>query len=385
MAYGVKLGLVAPGSDLIRAVLAALGDCQRDGLLADGDIVCVTESVVARAQGNYVDLDYVAAQLTAVLALEADDCLGVVFPITSRNRFSLILKAMARAVSRGTLALQLSFPRDEVGNRLLDQELMDQLELTPDRVVPVESLPRTCPHPITGVDYLSLYLDLIRSEGARPEVILANDPLAITAHAPAAVVAADIHTRQRTAAALAASGLRTATLGDFCNSPQQEGQGWSEWGLLGSNMASATRLKLAPRHAPAFAERLQQAARAQLGLQLGVVIYGDGAYLDPSSGIYELADPSPSFGSTADLSQRMRQGVKYKLLADTLLEQGVPEDEIERLVAAGSSQSSEPGSDATGGTTPRRLEDVVASLADLVSGSADAGTPVVVVRGFLDP
>ena len=382
LAYGIKMGVVRQGSDLETMVLESLEKCHRDGLLSNGDIVCVTESVVARAQGNYVTLDHVAMETRAIMDIDPTGCLGVVFPIASRNRFSLVLKGLARAVCDGRVVVQMSFPFDEVGNQVVDPSVAERMGLEHTSLVYAHQLPQPSLHPVTGVDYLALYQEIIGSEGVEACILLSNDPLAVMAEQPNAVIAADIHRRDDTSRTLAATGVRTATLQELCAS-ETGGQGWSEWGLLGSNMSSSDRLKLAPRNASAFARKIQTLARTQLGIEIEVIINGDGAYMDPRTGIYELADPKPSFGSTDGLVRRMRRGVKYKLFADMLLERGVSEDEIEAFIA--NRKAMHPTSDSAGteGTTPRSLEDIVASLADLVSGSADAATPVVVVRGFL--
>ncbi len=384
LAYGIRMGVVTPGGDLESMVLASLVKCQEDELLADGDVVCVTESVVARAQGNYVTLDQVAQEVRRTLSLPDDGCLGVVFPIASRNRFSLILRALARAVRGGRLVIQMSFPCDEVGNRVLDPDVLKKNRLSLSDTIPADRLPLgPCLHPVTGVDYLAMYRKIATSEGAATEILLANDPLAILSCRPDAVIAADIHSRHHTQAALQETGMTTITLKDLCRDALPD-QGWSEWGLLGSNMASGDRLKLAPRDARGFAHILQARIKKDLGLEVEVIVYGDGAYKDPSTGIYELADPHPTFGATDGLVNRMRQGVKYKLFADMLLEKGMVEQEIEAFLAQKKQETMAPDAMDAEGTTPRRLEDIVASLADLVSGSADAGTPVVVVRGFLN-
>ncbi len=375
LAFGVKMGLIVHGMDIVKTVFDQLIRCHRDGLLDDGDIVCITESVVARAQNNYVTTADVAREVGEKLQLSPEDRLGLVFPIASRNRFALVLRGLSLALPRGEVVVQFSFPYDEVGNQVIDPDFACSLG---QELITLEELgDREFPHPVTGIDYLRLYRDIVSEAGAAPRIILCNDPLRILQYSPDGVIAADIHTRARTKALLAAHHSRCLTLDQLCNS----GAVYSEWGLLGSNISAGEKIKLAPREGPAIVAGLQQLAKEQLGVHLEVMIYGDGAYRDPTTGIYELADPRTTVAATAGLN-RYREGIKYKYLADHYyLEKGKSVAEIEKLLEE---QKQNPGADkeACEGTTPRRMEDVVASLADLVSGSSDAGTPLVIVKGF---
>ena len=376
LAFGVKMGLIVRGMDIIKTVFEQLLCCHRDGLLESGDIICITESVVARAQNNYVTTADVARESREKLRLSPEDRLGLVFPIASRNRFALVLRGLALAVPRGEVVLQLSFPHDEVGNQIIDPDFADALGRD---LITLEDLgEREFPHPVTGIDYIRLYRDIISETGAVPRIILCNDPLQILEYRPDGVIAADIHTRARTRALLAARHPRCLTLDQLCNS----GTAHSEWGLLGSNISAGEKIKLAPREGPAIVAELQRLAREKLGLHLEVMIYGDGAYRDPTTGIYELADPRPTVAATAGLN-RYREGIKYKYLADYYyLEKGKSIAEIEKLLQEQKQNPAGGDGESCEGTTPRRMEDVVASLADLVSGSSDAGTPLVVVKGF---
>jgi hypothetical protein len=234
-------------------------------------------------------------------------------------------------------------------------------------------------HPLTGVDYIKLYREVIASEGAVPSIILSNNPLQAIECGPDGIIIADIHRRNKTLEQVTERYENCITLDQICN----EGDVCSEWGLLGSNMSSGERLKLAPRDGQKVVEELQTKVKNKLGIDLEVLIYGDGAYLDPSSGIYELADPKAAFAATAGLDC-FREGLKYKLLADHCYhEEQKNAAEIEVIMADRIRQELPVDAMAKEGTTPRKMEDVLASLADLISGSADAGTPVVVVRGFL--
>ncbi len=378
-AFGLKMGVVLPGTDLKEMVVSALKKVSQDELLDDYDVICVTESVVARSQNNFVSVDDVAKELRSKLNLAEDGKVGVVFPITSRNRFSLILEGIARAVPRGEVIVQLSFPSDEVGNRIISPEAAEELDLAKGYVHFSDLASHDCRHPITQVDYLAMYGQVIEEQGAKATVILSNDPTQIGAFAPDGVIAADIHTRDITRKKIGKINSNVITLQDLC----REGESWCEWGLLGSNMSANKKLKLAPKEASLFARELQEAIYIATGRKVEVLVYGDGAYKDPSTGIYELADPMPVFGMTEGISGRYREGIKYKYLADVCHAEGKNTLEIEAHLAEQAEQFFAQDHILTGGTTPRRAEDVIASLADLVSGSADAGTPVIVVKNIL--
>lgn len=378
-AFGVKMGVVVPGTDLNGMVVSALRKVAEDGFLDNTDVICVTESVVARAQNNFVSVDDVAKELRSKLGLKENGKVGVVFPITSRNRFSMILAGIARAVPQGEVIVQLPFPADEVGNQIVSQEVAETLNLC-DGLIRFEDLKyEDCLHPITKVNYLAMYRDVIESQGAKATIFLSNDPTLIMKFFPDGVIAADIHSRHNTRKKLLAETKNCITLQDLCN----QGDSWSEWGLLGSNMSSGNKLKLAPREASVFARNLCDSILAATGCNVEVLVYGDGAYKDPSTGIYELADPMPVFGMTEGFHGRFREGIKYKYLADVCHDEGKCVAEIEAHLAEKCREPFERNHIMTEGTTPRRVEDVIASLADLVSGSADAGTPVVIVKNIL--
>lgn len=375
MAFGVKMGVILPGMSIVDQVYDVLCRCHRDGLLGDGDIVCITESVVARAQNNYVTTGDIAREVREKLQLGPQGRVGVVFPIASRNRFSMILKGIAAAVPRGRVLVQLSFPRDEVGNQVVSPEFVGEMDK--DLITDSDLAGREFRHPITGVDYIQLYRDVIESTGAEPVVYLCNDPRRVLDYRPDGVIAADIHTRAATKAAINQVIDNCITLDELCS----EGEACSEWGLLGSNMSAGDKLKLAPRNGRETVYALQERLADGLGVKVDVLIFGDGAYHDPSSGIFELADPSPAFAATEGLN-RFREGFKFKYLADYYYEQGKSAGEIEQILAESKKSGLPLDCLEKEGTTPRRLEDVLASLADLVSGSSDAGTPVVLIKGF---
>lgn len=377
-AFGLKMGVIVPGSNLLDMITGIVKDCDRDHLLDDGDVLCVTESVVARAQNNYVTTAEVAAEIRSRLQIGADAKIGVLFPIASRNRFSMILEAIAASVPQGEVIVQMSWPRDEVGNQIIAEDYACSLgKVYSDPITSEELVRHSFKHPITEIDYLELYRQTIQGQGAKAKIILSNDPEYLLTEEPAGVIIADIHSREKTKETLAGK-VNTLTLSEICSSPDRHA--WSEWGLLGSNMSSGNRLKLPPRDASAFARDVQREVAEHTGKEVEVIIYGDGAYKDPTTQIYELADPQPVFGATEGFANAMREGFKYKYLADLYHQQGKSVGEIEEIlkeqgVGAQSQMEAE-------GTTPRRMEDVIASLADLVSGSADAGTPLVLVKGF---
>ncbi len=377
LAFGLKMGVILPGMNLVDEVLNALSPCNGDGLLGDNDVICITESVVARAQNNYITVDDIAREIKAKLGLKEDSRLAVVFPIASRNRFSMILKGLARAVPRGEVVIQLSYPSDEVGNQVVDPEFTCELD---KEVITPEDLGKRCfKHPVTGVDYINLYRDIISGEGAGPVLYLSNNPLEVLKYNPDGVVAADIHTRVVTRKTITEHYENCITLDQVFT----EGEVYSEWGLLGSNMSSGERLKLAPREGKQLVNTLQSRIKETFGHDVQVMIYGDGAYLDPTSGIYELADPRAAFAATDGLDC-LREGLKYKYLADQCYhEEKKSAEEIEAILSENMKRKMDQDSMEREGTTPRRMEDVIASLADLVSGSADAGTPVVVIKNFL--
>lgn len=382
-AFGVKMGVVIPGMDLVQEIVKQTKKCVEDGLIDNGDVLCITESVVARAQNNYVTLHQVAAEIAKKLKLGTDSKLGVVFPILSRNRFAMILQAIAKTVPHGEVVVQLAWPSDEVGNQIISDQVMQELgKGYYDIITEADIDGRELLHPVTGIDYLRLYREIIQAEGAKATLFFANDPKAIEDYKCDGVIVADIHTRNKTKATLQSLVGNLISLVDINSDPKEEA--WSEWGLLGSNMSASNKLKLAPKNGTDFANQVQSSIKRATDKHIEVIIYGDGAYKDPSTGIYELADPRPVFGATSGFAGVIRTGIKYKYFADLAYEQGKSAHEIEaelkKLMRDGNENQQ-----LLEGTTPRQMADIIASLADLVSGSADAGTPLVVVKGFLSP
>lgn len=376
MAFGLKMGVILPGMSIVDTVYEQLDRCHQDGLLHDGDVVCITESVVARAQNNYVTTGDIAREVRLKLGLSPKGRVAVIFPIASRNRFSMILKGIAQAVPQGEVVVQFSFPRDEVGNLVICPDFVK--ELGKDLITLEDLGERRFKHPITGVDYMELYRSVIQSAGAEALIFFCNDPLRVAEFKPDGVIGADIHTRAETKKIIKQVVGNCIGLDNLCN----EGRARSEWGLLGSNMSAGDKLKLAPREGMQLVNELQQRLAEQLKVRVEVMIYGDGAYRDPSSGIYELADPQPAFAATDGL-KGFREGLKLKYLADHYYhEHGKSASEIEQILEQSRKNCLPGDSIEKEGTTPRKMEDVLASLADLISGSADAGTPVVLIKGF---
>ncbi len=381
-AFGVKMGVVVPGSNVPDMALEALTRCCQDDLLDDGDTVCITESVVARAQNNFVTLEDIAADVRLKLQLKEDSRLGIVFPILSRNRFSLILKGLAAAVPKGEVIIQLSHPADEVGNELFPDDLAESLGKGYEDTITLEDVKGyQFSHPITEVNYVELYQQIVAEAGAKANIIISNNPTALKEYHPDGIVVASIHSRFKVLRKVEAAGLNAITLQDICSDPKAAS--WSEWGVLGSNMSAGDRLKLAPRYANELAAEVQARVAKELGKKIEVIVYGDGAYKDPATGIYELADPQPALGMTEGLSGRYREGLKYKYMVDKMYAEGVKYEDIEASLAEAQKKTYSRNSIETEGTTPRKAEDLISSLSDLVSGSADAGTPMVLVKGFL--
>ncbi len=382
VALGVKAGVILPGDDIVQIVSERIEVCDSDGFLDDRDIVCVTESVVARSQENYVTEDDISKEVQNRLGMSVDGHLGVLFPIVSRNRFAAILRGIVKAVPEGKVTVQLSYPYDEVGNLTLSEDYLRECGWGHDKKIDADDLDEECSrHPLTGVNYVRLYQDIINEAGAEPHVFLSNDPLSILDSEPDGIVISEIHVRERTRALVEKKFRNLITLQDIFSDDSEPA--WSEWGLLGSNLSSGGKIKLAPRDGDKVAERIKDEILRQTGKSVEVIIYGDGAYKDPTSGIYELADPETFFGLTRGLMERRRTGVKYKWLTDELLGKGISREEIEERIEILKGQKHEIDSPFMEGTTPRRLADVVSSLADLVSGSADAGTPIILVKGML--
>ena len=382
---GVRAPIIRSGDDLSQIVPASvLEAAAEDGFsVRDRDIIAMTEAIVARAQGNYASVDHIAADVRAKLGGET---IGVIFPILSRNRFAICLRGIAKGAKK--VVLMLSYPSDEVGNHLIDVDVMDEKGIDPYQdVLTLEryrELFGYTTHPFTGVDYVAYYADLIRESGAEVEIIFANDPRAILKYTKN-VLACDIHTRKRTKRLLKAAGAeRVFGLDDILTAPV-DGSGYNEkYGLLGSNKSTEETVKLFPRECQDLVESIQKIMLEKTGKHVEVMVYGDGAFKDPVGKIWELADPVVSPAYTAGLEGTPNE-LKLKFLADNDfadLSGEALRDAIKAEIQK--KDGSLMGKMVSEGTTPRRLTDLIGSLCDLTSGSGDKGTPIVYIQGYFD-
>ena len=383
---GIRAPIIREGDDLAQIVVDSVWAASQSDLgfqFNDKDVVAITEAVVARAQGNYASIDDIAADVKAKLGGET---IGVIFPILSRNRFSVCLKGIAKGAKK--VVLMVSFPSDEVGNHLIDEELLDEKGVNPWSDVLTEAQYRELfgkvLHPFTGVDYLEFYRGLIEEAGAECEIILSNNAKTILNYTKN-VLNCDIHTRQRTKRILKNAGAEVVcSLDDILNAPVN-GSGCNEqYGLLGSNKATETTVKLFPRECDKFVERVAGLMKEKTGKNIEVMVYGDGAFKDPVGKIWELADPVVSPASTSGLEGTPNE-LKLKYLADNDFAD-LKGDELKAAISNAIKAKGDNlvGNMASQGTTPRRLTDLIGSLADLTSGSGDKGTPIIFVQGYFD-
>ncbi len=382
---GVRCPIIREGDNIAAIVVDSVIEAAREeGFeLRDKDVVAVTESVVARAQGNYASVEAIAEDVKNKLGGET---IGVIFPILSRNRFAICLRGIAMGAKK--IVLMLNYPSDEVGNHLVSLDQLDEAGINPYTDVLTEEKYRELfgvnPHPFTKVDYIQYYGDLIRSCGAEAEIILANDPRVILGYTDS-VLCCDIHSRARTKRILNAAGAkRVVGLDEILNSPVN-GSGFnSQYGLLGSNKSTENTVKLFPQECFDMVYNMQSDFKAKTGKNIEVMVYGDGAFKDPVGKIWELADPVVSPAYTAGLEGTPNE-LKLKYLADNDYADLKGEELKEAIAAAIRKKDGDlMGSMASQGTTPRRLTDLIGSLCDLTSGSGDKGTPIVLVQGYFD-
>ncbi len=382
---GIRCPIIRQGDDLAAIVTTSvLEAAESEGFaLRDRDVVCVTESVVARSQGNYAS---VAAIAKDVRAKTGGGVVGVIFPILSRNRFAICLRGIAAGVKK--VVLMLSYPSDEVGNALVSIDKVDEAGVNPYSDVLTLDRYRELfgygVHEFTGVDYVEYYASLIRECGAEVEILFANRPKTILNYTDT-VIACDIHTRARTKRILREAGARVVLgMDDILNAPV-DGSGCNEkYGLLGSNKATEDRVKLFPRDCQGLVEDIQARLLAATGKHVEVMVYGDGAFKDPQGKIWELADPVVSPAFTEGLRGTPNE-LKLKYLADNdfaALSGEALRDAISASIRA--KDANLKGKMASEGTTPRQLTDLIGSLCDLTSGSGDKGTPVVLIQGYFD-
>ena len=382
---GIRTPIIRGGDDLVNIVADSVLEAAKDeGLeIRDRDIIAATEAIVARAQNNYVTVDEIAEDIRNKFT---GDTLGVIFPILSRNRFAICLRAIAKGAKK--IVLMLSYPSDEVGNHLISIDMMDEKNVNPyTDVLTLEKyreLFGQVKHPFTGVDYVEYYGELIKEAGAEVEIIFSNNPRTILNYTKDVLVC-DIHTRARTKRILKENGGNTILgLDDILTSPIN-GSGCNEqYGLLGSNKATEEKVKLFPRNCEEFVLQLQAEIFKRTGKNVEVMVYGDGAFKDPVGKIWELADPVVSPAYTKGLEGTPNE-VKLKYLADNNFAH-LEGEELKNAIKEHIKNKKENlvGSMESQGTTPRRLTDLIGSLCDLTSGSGDKGTPVVYIQGYFD-
>lgn len=382
---GIRAPIIREGDDLVKIVTdSVLEAARQEGYeVRDRDVVAMTEAIVARAQGNYATVDDIAQDVREKLG---GGTIGVVFPILSRNRFAICLRGIAKGAKK--VVLQLSYPSDEVGNHLVDLDLVDEKGVNPyTDVLTLERFRELFGHilhPFTGIDYIDYYAQIIRESGAEVEIIFANDPRAVLKYADH-VLTCDIHTRARSKRLLKAAGAAVVCgLDDILNAPVN-GSGCNEkYGLLGSNKSTEDKVKLFPRDCQKLVEDIQDSLFKATGRHVEVMVYGDGAFKDPVGKIWELADPVVSPAYTAGLEGTPNE-LKLKYLADNDFAALSGEALREAIKSEISKKDgSLTGKMAAQGTTPRRLTDLIGSLCDLTSGSGDKGTPIIHIQGYFD-
>ena len=382
---GVRCPIIREGDNLVDIVVdSVLAAAESEGFaLRNRDVIGITESIVARAQGNYCSVEDIAAD---VKAKTGGDTVGVIFPILSRNRFAINLRGIAMGCKK--VVLMLSYPSDEVGNALLTYDQLDEAGINPySDVLSLEKYRELFgenKHEFTGIDYVAYYGDIIREAGAEVEIVFANQCRSILNYTDC-VITCDIHTRARTKRILKAAGAKVVLgLDDIMTAPVN-GSGCNEkYGLLGSNKSTETKIKLFPRECRDLVVAIQSALLEKTGKLIEVMVYGDGAFKDPQGKIWELADPVVSPAHTDGLIGTPNE-LKLKYLADNdfaALSGEALKDAITESIKA--KQDNLVGNMASQGTTPRQLTDLIGSLCDLTSGSGDKGTPVILIQGYFD-
>jgi len=379
---GLRAPIIRSGENLVEIVTNTVLEAAADDGFAirDRDVVAITESIVARVQGNYVSVDNIAQDIRNKFG---GGTVGLVFPILSRNRFSICLRGIAKGCKK--LVILLSYPSDEVGNGLFDADIMDEKNVDPfNDVLTLEKYRELfgfAKHPFTGMDYVSYYEELARECGAEVEFVFANDPRAILPYTKN-VLCCDIHTRHRTKRLLKKAGAELVYgMDDVMNAPI-DGSGYNEkYGLLGSNKSTEDSIKLFPRDCQDLVEDIQKLLLEKTGKHVEVMVYGDGAFKDPVGKIWELADPVVSPAYTAGLEGTPNE-LKLKYLADNdfadLSGEALKEAIKDKIQTKDTKVAGQLG------TTPRRLTDLIGSLCDLTSGSGDKGTPIVYIQGYFD-
>jgi len=382
---GIRCPIIRKGDNLVDiTVKSVLEACEAEGFsLRDRDVIALTESIVARAQGNYASIEAISKD---VKEKTGGEDVGVIFPILSRNRFSIVLRGIAKGVKK--VYLMLSYPSDEVGNALLTLDQLDEANVNPYSDVLTLSKYRELfgdnKHEFTGVDYVAYYQEIIKEAGAEVEVIFANQAKEILNYTKN-IIACDIHTRQRTKRILRANGANVVIGLDDILTTSIDGNGYNaQYGLLGSNKSTEDTVKLFPRDSQPLVEGIQSKILELTGKHVEVMVYGDGAFKDPQGKIWELADPVVSPFFTSGLVGTPNE-LKLKYLADNDFKDLSGEalkEAISKSIKA--KNSNLVGNMASQGTTPRQLTDLIGSLCDLTSGSGDKGTPIILIQGYFD-
>lgn len=382
---GIRCPIIREGDDLALIVVdSVLEAAEQDGFaIRDRDVISITESIVARAQGNYAPISAIAADVKEKLG---GDTIGVVFPILSRNRFATCLRGIAQGAKK--VVLMLSYPSDEVGNQLITLDQVDEAGINPySDVLTLENYREVFgdnKHHFTGIDYVQYYGDLIRESGAECEIIFANNPRVILDYTKN-VLNCDIHSRNRTKRILKEAGVERIFGMDEILTESIDGCGYNErYGLLGSNKSTEDTIKLFPRNCMPLVEDIQEKILERTGKHVEVMVYGDGAFKDPVGHIWELADPCVSVANTPGLEGTPNE-IKLKYLADNDFA-GLSGAELQQAIKKRIKEKNDDlvGDMASQGTTPRRITDLIGSLSDLTSGSGDKGTPVILIQGYFD-
>ena len=382
---GIRCPIIRQGDNLAEiAVNSVLEACEAEGFsLRDKDVIALTESIVARAQGNYASIDAISKDVKEKFNT---DTLGVIFPILSRNRFAICLRGIAKAVKK--IVLMLSYPSDEVGNALLSYDELDEAGINPySDVLSLKKYREVFGygvHEFTGVDYIEYYSNLIKEQGCEVEVVFANQAKTILNYTKY-VLACDIHTRFRTKSILKNAGAEVVLGLDDLLTSSVDGNGYNEsYGLLGSNKSTEDSVKLFPRNAQPLVEEIQKIILQKTGKHVEVMVYGDGAFKDPQGKIWELADPVVSPAFTSGLKGTPNE-LKLKYLADNDFKD-LSGEELKKAISSKIKEKNDNlvGNMASQGTTPRQLTDLIGSLCDLTSGSGDKGTPIILVQGYFD-
>ena len=382
---GIRCPIIREGDDLVSITInSVLEAAESEGFqMRDRDVVALTESIVARSQGNYATIEAISKDIKSKIN---SDTVGVIFPILSRNRFAICLKGIASAAKK--VVLMLSYPSDEVGNALLTYDQLDEAGVNPySDVLSLEKYRELFGygvHEFTGVDYVEYYSNLIKECGAEVEVVFANQAKTILNYTDT-VITCDIHTRARTKRILKANGAKTVLGLDDILTSSVDGSGYNEkYGLLGSNKATETTIKLFPKECKDLVLAIQKGFLEKCGKHIEVMVYGDGAFKDPQGKIWELADPVVSPAFTDGLIGTPNE-LKLKYLADNDFKDLSGEQLKEAISKSIKAKNNNlVGNMASQGTTPRQLTDLIGSLCDLTSGSGDKGTPIILIQGYFD-